>query len=781
MNGDGFGESVLRKEDARLLTGRGRFTADIDLPGQVFAHILRSPHAHAEVGAIDAAAARGLPGVLAVLTGADAEADGLGVLPPLDDLKNRDGSAPASPVRPVLARGRVRYVGECVAVVVAESAARARDAAESIEVTYTPLPAVGDVAAAVAEGAPQIWPEAPGNVSLDWETGDSGAVERAFDEARHVTRIELVDNRVMPMPMEPVAAIGDYDRDAGIHTLYAPSQGVHGIRALLAEHLLGLPESALRVITPDVGGGFGLRGTATVEQALVLWAARRLGRPVKWVAERGEAIVSDLHARDHVTRAELALDADGRFRAVRVATLANLGAYIAPRARFIPTQGYAAAITGCYDIAACHVSVKAIVTNTVMTFAYRGAGRPEGIYVIERLVDKAAAELGVSPIELRQRNFVPAAAMPYTTAMDETYDSGDFAACLEAALAQADAAGFGERRRASQRTGKRRGLGVASYVKINGGTKDEIAELALNENGAATLAIGTQSGGQGHETAYAQMVAAGLGLDIDAVEVIQGDTARVAYGQGTGGSSALSVGGVALAEALETLVETGKRIAGDLLAAPVADIDFADGRFRAPDSDRAVTIAEVARAANEGGNGAGLVARARYRARARTYANGSHVCEVEVDPETGRVEIVAYTTVDDVGRVLNPLLAEGQIHGGVAQGIGQALFENCAYDAETGQLLSGSLLDYGLPRADDLPTFSTAFNELPCTTNALGVKGVGEAGATGALAAVVNAVVDALAGFGVRHIDMPLSPERVWRAAQGRPVPRDGETKNAAA
>ena len=763
MTLDGFGQSPLRREDARLLRGEGVFTADIDLDGQAHMAVLRSPHAHADITAIDTQAAGAMPGVLAVLTSADAVADGLGALPGGDGLMNRDGSAPVSPPRPVIARERVRHVGEAVALVVAETLAQARDAAEAIVVDYSPRGAVGDIAAAVAPGAPLVWDEAAGNVSLDWEAGDATATERAFAEAAHVCELELLDNRVIVFPMEPVGAVGAYDAASRRYTLHTPSQGVHGVRETVAVHGLGIPESDLHVLTPDVGGGFGLRSGGTPEHVLLLWAARRVGRPVKWVAERSEAILADLAARDHLTRAALALDAEGRFLAIRVDSLANIGAYLTSYARNVPTVGYAAALSGTYELPAFHCRTRVVFSNTMMTNAYRGAGRPEGIYVTERLVDAAAAQIGMAPAELRRRNLVPATAMPYATVTGETYDSGDFEGCLDGALAAAPLGDAEQRRVAARRAGKRYGIGIASYVKINGGTPREAARLAFDADGAGiSLAIGTQDNGQGHLTTYAQLVAEELGLPLGAVRMVQGDTDAVASGQGTGGSSSISVAGAALVQAAQNIVEAGKPAAGELLEAAVADIEFAAGRYVVAGTDRAVGLAEVARAAAAAG--AGLDEQSEYVAAAKTYTNGCHVCEAEVDVETGRVEIVGYTVADDIGRVVNPMLAEGQVHGGLGQGIGQALVEHCIYDGATGQLLTGSLMDYCLPRAADLPSFAVVFNEVPCTTNPLAVKGVGEAGTTGALPAVVNAVVDALAEFGVRHVDMPVTSERVWRA-----------------
>ena len=750
---DGFGASPRRVEDRRLLTGGGRYTADIQLPNMLHGVFLRSPHAHADIVSLDLAAARAMPGLRAILTAADVT--GLGAFPPLDDLRGRDGGAPITPPEwPLLARTRVRHVGEPVALVVAETLAEARDAAERIAVDYAPRAAVVDVARAVTPGAPVLWEAAPDNVSLDWESGDPAATEAAFAAAAHVTRLDLIDNRIIVMPSEPVAAIGAFDGDTGRYTLYAPSQGVHYMRRLLARHILDIAETALRVVTPDVGGSFGARARPGVEHALVLIAAQRLGRPVKWVADRAETSLVDAHGRDHRTEAELALDGDGRFLAVRVRTLANLGAYVSPHARIIPTQGYLTVMTGAYAIPACYVAVKAVFTNTVVTNAYRGAGRPEAIYVIERLVDAAAAERGQSPVAIRRRNLVPAKAMPYASATGTIYDSGDFAANLDAALALA-----GPRPSAADGR-RRRGRGVALYVKTNGGTADERAALTVSPRGVATLAIGSQTNGQGHETAYAQLVAEGLAVPLERIRVVQGDSDRIEYGRGTGGSSAISVGGVAVVRAVDDLIDRARPIAAGLLEAAAADLRYAAGGYVIAGTDRRVSLAEVAKAAGAGG----LVGGALYVAQGPTHANGCHVCDVEVDLDTGVVRLLGYVSVDDIGRVLNPMLAAGQVHGGLAQGIGQALFEHCVHDDESGQLLTTGPMDYCLPRADDLPNFTVRFNQIPCRYNPLGVKGVGEAGATGAPATVVGAVVDALADLGIRHIDMPLTPERVWRA-----------------
>ncbi|MGH6953843.1 MAG: xanthine dehydrogenase family protein molybdopterin-binding subunit [Alphaproteobacteria bacterium] len=582
----GFGQRVLRTEDPRLLRGEGRFSADIELPRQAYGYVLRSPHAHAEIHAIEVARAARAPGVLAVLTARDADADGLGTFPVVDNLLSRDGGQPFTPRRGVLAQERARYVGEPVAFVVAESLDNARDAAELVEVSFAPLASVTDTALALSEGAPTIWPRAPLNLALDWAEGDRAATERAFARARHVTRLSLVNNRVMAVPMEPNAALGAYDAGEGRYTLHTPSQGVHVLREDLARHVLKIPETHLRVVSPDVGGGFGVRFFALSEHALVLWASRRIGRPVKWVAERAESMLIDCHARDHVTEAELALDGDGRFLAVRARTIANLGAYVSRDGRVVPTKDYAAAIVGAYAIPAFRVEVKAVFTNTVMTASYRGAGRPEGIYVIERLADLAAVELGLSPVELRRRNLVPRAAMPYRSATGELYDSGDFAKNLVDALALADRDGIEARKAAARARGRRRGLGLSTYVKINGGMPDEMAEIRLAKGGEVELLIGSQPNGQGHATAYAQLVAERLGVPFEIVRVVQGDSDRVPYGQGTGGSSALSVGGSAVVAAAERVIESGRAIASHLLEAAEPDLAFADGRFTVKGTDR---------------------------------------------------------------------------------------------------------------------------------------------------------------------------------------------------
>ncbi len=768
----GFGQSVPRNEDPRLLTGRGRFADDMNLPGQAWLAIARSPHAHAAVTGIDADAARRSPGVLAVLTGDDAASDGLRGIEVDDTLKNRDGSSAVAVPRPVLAQGRVRYVGEPIALVVAETEAAAREAADLIDVSYETLACAVSVRDAAADGAQLLWDEAPGNVAIDWDIGDAAATEQAFARATHVVDIELESNRVIGFPMEPLAMIGAFDRDEGRYTLHAPSQGVNKVRAALA-HVLAVPGHELRVVTSaDVGGGFGVRVSALPEHALVLWASKRVGRPVKWVSTRGETMLVDPHARDHWTRASLALDEKGTMLAVRVDTLAALGAHVTPHGRLIPTKSYGAGITGLYAIPAAHLRVRAMFTNTVPTEAYRGAGRPEALYVIERLTDLAAKKLGLSREEIRLRNFIPPASMPHKTPTAEIFDSGEFARNLGDALTNADAATVARRKAEARARGKRLGIGISAYVKINGGSPDEMAEIRFDGGGRVAVIIGTQANGQGHATSFAQLVADRLGVPFESIQLVQGDSDQVPYGNGTGGSSFLSVGGSAVNGAIEKVIESGKRIAGHLLEAAPADLTFAAGRYTIAGTDRSVPMTEVARAAFRAGpwsqeTGFGLAERMFYQQKGKTFANGCHICEVEIDPETGSLEVMRYTIVDDVGRVMNPMLVEGQVHGGLAQGLGQALMEHTAYDSESGQFLAGSLMDYCLPRASDFPNLKISFNEIPCATNPLGVKGVGEAGTTGSMPALVGAAVDALAEYGVTHLDMPLTAERVWRSIHG--------------
>ncbi|CAK0771536.1 aerobic carbon-monoxide dehydrogenase large subunit [uncultured Gammaproteobacteria bacterium] len=765
----GIGQSVPRTEDARLLTGHGRFTEDLSFPSQAHAVVLRSPHAHADITRLDTTAARAAPDVLAVFTAQDLAADGIGALTCQIEVPCRDGRKMAKPRRPVLAEGRVRYVGEAVAFVVAETVNAARDAAELIEVDYRPLAVAADTAGALAPAAAQVWPAPQGNLCFDWEMGDAATVAEVFAAAAHVVGLDLVNNRVIPCAMENRAALARLEPDSDRLVLHVTSQGVHALRKQLAKEIFHIPESQLRVITGDVGGGFGAKIFLYPEYVLTLYAARKLKRPIKWRAERSESFLADSHGRDHVTRAELALDRDGRFLALRADTIANLGAYLSSFAPAIPTLAGSPLLAGVYTTPAIYARVRGVFTNTAPVDAYRGAGRPEAAFVVERLVDVAARRLGLNPAEIRRRNLIPASAMPYRTPTGKTYDSGDFARTLDQALIAADVVGFAARRVEAAGRGRRRGLGLACYIEACAGGSPEQATVRVAADGRVEVLIGTQSSGQGHETAYAQIIAERFGLAADAIEVVQGDTDRVAWGMGTDGSRSGPIGGAALAQAAGKVLDAARFRAAVLLDAEVEAVRFADGLFIATGTNHSVTWAEVAAAAviDNDQPGPAFEEVARWKPPAATFPNGSHVCEVEIDPETGAITIPRYTVVDDFGTMINPLLVAGQVHGGVAQGIGQALHERCVYDSDNGQLLTGSFSDYGPPRAEDLPSISLSFAPTRCPTNALGMKGAGEAGAIGAPPAVINAVVDALANWradwGVTHVDMPATPERVWR------------------
>ena len=765
----GAGQSPRRVEDGRFLRGMGRYAGDLELAREAHGCVLRSPHAHARLAAVDTRAAAAMPGVLAVLTGADVATDGLGDLPCMDPVVGRDGRPCFVPPSPLLTRDRVRHVGDRVAFVVAESLARARDAAERIAVDYEPLPAVADAVGALHAGTPQLWDAAPGNLCVDWAMGDEVAVAAAFARADHVTHVSLVNNRLVAASMEPRGAIGEYDPGTGRYTLHAGCQGVHNLQRWIAGPVLRVPPGDLRVLCPDVGGGFGMKAALHAELALVLWAARRIGRPVKWMSDRGEAFVSDAQARDQVSEAALALDARGRMLGMRVSTVANMGAYVSTFGPAVPTVDGSPMLPGVYRIPSAHVEVKCVFTNTVPVDAYRGAGRPEAAYVIERLVDAAAREIGMDPAELRRRNLIAADDFPHRTVTGHTYDSGDYARTLDAGLVGADRAGFEARRHEAAARSRLRGFGMAYYVERCGVGGSETARMRFDASGALTLLVGTQSNGQGHETAYAQIAAALLSIPFESVRVVQGDTDAIGYGRGTGGSRSLQICGPAIQLAAAKVVAKAKRIAGHMLEAAEADIDFADGRFTVRGTDRSVTFGAVAARALEPaalppGIEPGLDEQAHYAQEGYTFPNGCHVAEVEIDPETGTVDLVRYSSVDDFGTVLNPMLTAGQVHGSLAQGIGQARLEGCVYDPESGQLLTGSFTEYCLPRADDLPNFECVTEGTPSPANPMGVKGCAEAGCVGAPPALVNAVVDALAAHGVRHIDMPLTPERVWAA-----------------
>jgi carbon-monoxide dehydrogenase large subunit len=773
-----IGSSVERKEDYRFLTGAGQYTDDISLPRQSYACFLRSPHAHARIRAIDTAAARGAPGVLGVFTGKDLA--GVGGLPCGWLIKSIDGSPMKEPKHPVLAEGTVRYVGEQVALVVAESTAQAKAAAAQIDVDYELLPAVIDTASAAAQKT-ALHGEAPDNVCYTWAIGDDKAVAAAFSQAAHVTKLAFINNRLIPNAIEPRAANAAYSRADDSYTLYVTSQNPHVERLLMTAFVLGLPEHKVRVIAPDVGGGFGSKIYLYAEETALVWASKRVGRPIKWTAERSESFLADAHGRDHVSTAELALDRDGRFLALRVHTTANMGAYLSTFASCIPTILYATLLAGQYVTPHIYCQVQAVFTNTAPVDAYRGAGRPEASYLLERLVERAARELRIDPAELRRRNFI--GKFPYATPVGLTYDTGDYAATLTRVQDAADVKGYTARKQASAAKGLLRGIGYSCYIEACGIAPSNIAgalgaraglfeagEIRVHPTGKVTVFTGSHSHGQGHETTFSQIVADKLGISTDDVDIQHGDTGKVLFGMGTYGSRSLAVGGTAILKAVDKVIAKGKKIAAHLLEAGDADVEFEHGEFRVAGTDRKKAFAEVALAAYVPHNypldklEPGLNENAFYDPPNFTFPAGSYVCEVEVDPQTGAVRIDRFSASDDFGNVVNPMIVEGQVHGGLAQGIGQALLEGCRY-SEDGQLLTGSLVDYALPRADDLPHFNVELAAgTPCTHNPLGVKGCGEAGAIGSPPAVMNAILDALAPLGVIDLDMPATPYRVWEA-----------------
>ena len=752
------GQSVTRIEDDTLLRGAGRYADDVEITGAAHACIVRSPHAHAKIMRVDSRAAARAPGVLAVLTGADVAADGLGDIPCVVPVTNLDGTARGDTPRPILALHRVRHVGDPVAVVIADTLAQARDAAELIDIDYEPLPAVVGTRTATLPGAPLAWDGIAGNLCFDVGAGNSkAAVEAAFARAAHVTRLELVNNRVVANPLEPRAALAEYDQTTGRCTLYTPSQGPHVIYDQLAGVILKIGKEQLRVVSGNVGGAFGMKIFLHPEQPIVVWAARRLKRAVRWTGDRSESFVSDVQGRDNYSVAELALDAGGRFLALRVTTWANMGAYLSNYAPYIP-QLAVPMLSGVYRIPAIYANIKGVVTNTVPVDAYRGAGRPEAIYLLERVVDVAARELGLAPDELRRRNFIQPADMPYQTPVESRYDSGDFAGVMSRAMEKAQWTGFAARRDQARQSGKLRGIGLAMYIERCGGGPGDTVVLKVDPAGSVTLVSGMQDNGQGHATTFVQLLSQKLGLEASRIRVVQGDTDIVPSGM-TGGSRFLAIGGIASMSAADEVIGKGKEAAASLLEAALADIEYGDGEYRIAGTDRKLSLFEAAKKTG------GLQATHTRAPEAFTYPNGCHVCEVEIDGDTGETRIVRYSVVDDFGRAINPLLLEGQVHGGTVQGIGQALLELGQYDPESGQLLTGSFMDYAMPRADDVPSFDCGFHHVPCATNPLGVKGAGEAGAVGAPPAVINAVVDALnPGGGVKRIDMPATHEKVWRA-----------------
>jgi carbon-monoxide dehydrogenase large subunit len=766
-----LGQPVPRFEDPRLLRGGGRYVDDMVLPRMAFGCVLRSPHANARIREIDTSRAEAAPGVLTVLAGVDWQESGWGDLPVPGGLRRRGGAPAYRHPFPALARDCVRWVGDYVAFVVAESREQAADAAELIAVEYEPLPATVSSEAALAADAPRVWEDAADNVCFVHEVGNRTAVEAAFARADRIVRRRFVVNRVTAAAMEPRGAIGEYNPTDGRYTIYTTLQRTHAYRADLAQ-IIKVPESRIRVVAGDIGGSFGMKSAIYNEVALVLLASKRLSRPVKWTSTRSEAFLSDAQARDHVTEAELALDRDGNFLAFRTCTIAAVGAYAQQNSNvFVMNLG---TLAGVYRTPAMHAEVTAVFTNTNPVRPYRGNGRPEFAYVIERIVDEAAAELGIDPVDLRRRNTIPPEAMPFKTGLIFTYDCGEFAKNMDMALDVADFAGFESRRVESRTRGRLRGIGFSNTIERAAAGGFEAAEIRFDRGGTATLLCGSITQGMGHETVFKQLMCDRLGIHPDQVQYIQGDTDKVALGEGTGGSRSATLGGSAVLMATDRIVEKAKAIAAHMLEAAEADIEFADGVFSIAGTDRAVPLRDIAREAWEpknlpNGMEPGLVASAAYAAGEQNFPNGVHVCELEIDPETGEVEILRYHVVDDVGTVMNPLLLEGQIRGGIAQGIGQLLREDIRFDPETGQLVTGSFMDYAMPRAADIPMMHCETNPVPTRTNPLGVKGAGEAGAVGAMPAVGNALVDALKPLGIRELPMPATPERVWRAIREAP------------
>ena len=784
MADDGIGASVRRKEDYRFLTGNGHYVDDISRPGQVYARFVRSPHAHAKIKSVDTKAAAKAPGVLGVFTGADLAADGVGSVPCGWSIVQTNGEPWNAPPHEVLVTEKARYVGDQVALVVAETLEQARDAAELVAVDYEVLPANVSLAQAIKPNAPQLHENVPNNTCYVWGLGDEAATKAAFAGAKHVAKLDLTNNRLVPNAIEPRVALAERDPGDDSFTLYVTSQNPHLARIILSAFVGLAPEHKLRVVSPDVGGGFGSKIFVYTEECAVLWATKRIDRPIKWTADRSESFVSDAHGRDHSTHVEMALDGDGKFLGLRVDTIANMGAYLSNFASVIPTFLHGTLMQGQYTTGAIYCEVTAVFTNTTPVDAVRGAGRPEATYVIERIVDVAARVVGTDRAEIRRRNFIPADAFPYQTQVALEYDSGDYAPALEQTLKTIDYKGIDKRRAASRKQGKYRGIGISSYIEACGLAPSQVvgslgagvgqfesAEVRFNATGNVTVFTGSHSHGQGHETTFAQIISERLGVPTENVDVVHGDSGRIPFGYGTYGSRSLAVGGSAIVKAADKIIAKGRKIAAHLLEAAESDIEFADGNFTVKGTDRAKTIAEIAFAAYVPHNypleelEPGLDENAFYDPPNFTYPFGTHVCELEVDEETGEVTIDRWVAVDDFGNVVNPMIVHGQVHGGVTHGVGQALLEHAVYD-ESGQLLAGSYMDYCMPRAADVPSFEIGETVTPCPHNPLGVKGCGEAGAIAAPAAVINAVVDALSSLGVTHVEMPATPQRVWRAMQ---------------
>jgi carbon-monoxide dehydrogenase large subunit len=764
----GSGKDTLRSEDPPLVTGQGRFTDDLKVPGQAHACFVRAAVAHAAIRRVDVSAAKKMPGVLGVFTARDLEADGLGPIPPIAIANGRDGTPMNVAPIPVLASDRMRYAGEPVAIVVAETFAQAQDAAEKVSVESEDLPAVSDAESAVAKGAPQLWPQAPGNIALDWADGDEQAVDAAFAKAAHVERVRLADTRLAPSAMEPRAAIGEWDAKAERYVLTASTQGVAVVRKLLAEGVFKVPLQKVRVLTHDVGGGFGMKTQTYSEYPALLYAARKLGRPVRWCATRLESFLTDSHGRDGVLEGELALDARGKFLGLRMRTLVGLGACTTQFAAIFGTANTKNCLSSVYRMPAIHIAVKLVLTNAAPLGPYRGAGRPEAIYLIERLIDGAARAMGIDRVTLRRRNFIAPKAMPYKTVNGPTYDSGEFEAAMDKALALADWKGFPKRRAASKKTGKLRGLGLCCFLEVAGGILNEKADLRFGADGTVAIHVGAQAMGQGHLTTLPRVIAKKLGVDVSQVKLVEGDSDLVPDGTPSVASRSLMMAGSAMAIACDNAIEKGRRVAGHLFEAAADDVEFANGRFRVRGTDLSMPVLELAVKAKTAPGlpeelQGGLDNVAEFISPQMSFPNGCHVCEVEIDPQSGVVEVVGYWAVDDVGNIVDETIVDGQLHGGVAQGLGQVLGEHVVYGAD-GQLVNASFMDYVMPRAHTMPSMVTAHHSVPCTTNPLGVKGAGESGVAGALPAGMSAVLDALGTRGIAHFDLPASPERVWRA-----------------
>ena len=785
MGFEGIGASVRRKEDVRFLSGRGNYTDDINRPGQLYAYIKRSDRPHARLNGLDVSAAQAAPGVVAVFVGADMAADNVGGLPCGWQIHSKDGSPMAEPPHPVLAIGKVRHVGDPVAVVIAESRQAAKDAAELIHPDYEDLPASATTTAALKPGAATVHDDVAGNVCYDWHIGDKAVVDDVFAKAHKVVRLDLENNRLIPNAMEPRSALGDFDTSSGDYTLFTTSQNPHVIRLLMGAFVLHIPENKLRVVAPDVGGGFGSKIYHYAEEAIVTWASAKVRRPVKWTAERNESFMSDAHGRDHVTKIELACEKDGTFIAFRTETMANVGAYLSNFSTVTPTFLHGTLMAGPYKVPNVYVNVKTVFTNTAPVDAYRGAGRPEATYSLERVVDQMCRELGLDPFEVRRKNFITTDMFPYTTPAGLAYDVGNYHATLDKAIELADVAGFEKRRAASAAKGKLRGLGLSTWIEACGIAPSNLvgilgarvglydaATVRVNPTGNVSVMVGAHSHGQSHETVFAQIISDMFGIPMSSVDIVHGDTAKIPFGMGSYGSRSLAVCGQAMANAADKVIAKGKKIAAHMLEAAEAEIVFSDGVFAVSGTNRSKTFGEIAFSAYVPHNyplatlEPGLEETAFYDPANFTYPAGTYLCEVEVDADTGKVDVCNFTCADDFGNVMNPMVVRGQVHGGVVQGIGQALLEHGVYD-ENGQLLSGSYMDYTMPRADDVPFVTVDHSCVtPCSHNKLGVKGCGEAGAIGSPPAVVNAVLDALnrAGHKIAHIDMPLTPSRVWSA-----------------